>query len=147
MVLEVGSCRPQQAISLQSSHLTSMINVTTLVVAFLAGEKDCSLSIRCFCGKWRREKRKGRERNERNCLSVSDSVSIESLFPSPAPSPKISSPFTPKAGLILGLKGRARKFILTREVLKCLEEVSLRKHPFLLALRRWGRFARRNVCD
>ena len=25
--------------------------------------------------------------------------------------------------------------------------ISLRKHPFLLALRRWGRFARRNVCD
>ena len=25
--------------------------------------------------------------------------------------------------------------------------VSLRKHPFLLALRRWGHFARRNVCD
>ena len=25
--------------------------------------------------------------------------------------------------------------------------VSLRKHPFLLALRPWGRFARRNVCD
>ena len=24
---------------------------------------------------------------------------------------------------------------------------SLRKHPFLLALRRWERFARRNVCD
>ena len=24
---------------------------------------------------------------------------------------------------------------------------SLRKRPFLLALRRWGRFARRNVCD
>ena len=24
---------------------------------------------------------------------------------------------------------------------------SLRKHPFLHALRRWGRFARRNVCD
>ena len=24
---------------------------------------------------------------------------------------------------------------------------SLRKHPFLLALRRWGRFAGRNVCD
>ena len=24
---------------------------------------------------------------------------------------------------------------------------SLRKHPFLLALRRWGRFAWRNVCD
>ena len=24
---------------------------------------------------------------------------------------------------------------------------SLRKHPFLLALRRWGRFAQRNVCD
>ena len=24
---------------------------------------------------------------------------------------------------------------------------SLRKHPFLLALRRWGRSARRNVCD
>ena len=27
------------------------------------------------------------------------------------------------------------------------ETSSLRKHPFLLALRRWGRFARRNVCD
>ena len=27
------------------------------------------------------------------------------------------------------------------------EKDSLRKHPFLLALRRWGRFARRNVCD
>ena len=26
-------------------------------------------------------------------------------------------------------------------------EVSLRKHPFLLTLRRWGPFARRNVCD
>ena len=25
--------------------------------------------------------------------------------------------------------------------------VSLRKQPFLLALRRWRRFARRNVCD
>ena len=25
--------------------------------------------------------------------------------------------------------------------------ISLWKHPFLLALRRWGRFARRNVCD
>ena len=24
---------------------------------------------------------------------------------------------------------------------------SLRKHPFLFALHRWGRFARRNVCD
>ena len=24
---------------------------------------------------------------------------------------------------------------------------SLRKHPFLVALRRWGRFTRRNVCD
>ena len=24
---------------------------------------------------------------------------------------------------------------------------SLRKHPFLLALRQWGRFARRNVCE
>ena len=24
---------------------------------------------------------------------------------------------------------------------------SLRKHPFLLALHRWGRFVRRNVCD
>ena len=24
---------------------------------------------------------------------------------------------------------------------------SLRKHPFLLTLRRWGRFTRRNVCD
>ena len=28
-----------------------------------------------------------------------------------------------------------------------LIETSLRKHPFLLALRRWGRFERRNVCD
>ena len=28
-----------------------------------------------------------------------------------------------------------------------LEYRGLRKHPFLLALRRWGRFARRNVCD
>ena len=28
---------------------------------------------------------------------------------------------------------------------KC--KISLRKHPFLLALRRRGRFARRNVCD
>ena len=27
------------------------------------------------------------------------------------------------------------------------ENASLRKHPFLLALRRWGRFARRNVYD
>ena len=27
------------------------------------------------------------------------------------------------------------------------DQFSLRKHPFLLALRRWGRFARRNVCD
>ena len=26
-----------------------------------------------------------------------------------------------------------------------LKEISLRKHPFLLALRRWGRFARRNL--
>ena len=26
-------------------------------------------------------------------------------------------------------------------------KVSLRKHPFLLALRRWERFARRDVCD
>ena len=102
------------------------------MVAFLVGGNYCSLSIRCFCGNRRREKRKGRERNERNCRCVS----IESLFPSPAPSPKISSPFTPKAGLILRLKGRARKFILTREVLKCLEEVSLRKHPFLLATER-----------
>ena len=28
-----------------------------------------------------------------------------------------------------------------------LLKASLRKQPFLLALRRWGRFARRNVCD
>ena len=27
-----------------------------------------------------------------------------------------------------------------------LQSGSLRKHPFLLALRRWGRFARRNGC-
>ena len=26
------------------------------------------------------------------------------------------------------------------------EGINLRKHPFLHALRRWGRFARRNVC-
>ena len=30
---------------------------------------------------------------------------------------------------------------------KVFRQRSLRKHPFLLALRRWGRFARRNVCD
>ena len=30
---------------------------------------------------------------------------------------------------------------------KQAEKYSLRKHPFLLALLRWGRFARRNVCD
>ena len=30
---------------------------------------------------------------------------------------------------------------------KQAEKYSLRKHPFLLALRRWGSFARRNVCD
>ena len=34
---------------------------------------------------------------------------------------------------------------LARE--KVLNFDSLRKHPFLLALRRRGRFARRNVCD
>ena len=28
---------------------------------------------------------------------------------------------------------------------KSFQTYSLRKHPFLLALRRWGRFARRNV--
>ena len=28
-----------------------------------------------------------------------------------------------------------------------IQNFSLRKHPFLLALRRLGRFARRNVCD
>ena len=27
-----------------------------------------------------------------------------------------------------------------------ISKVSLRKHPFLLALRRWGRFKRRNGC-
>ena len=26
-------------------------------------------------------------------------------------------------------------------------KASLRKHPFLVAPHRWGRFARRNVCD
>ena len=33
------------------------------------------------------------------------------------------------------------------ENLNLAPTTSLRKHPFLLALRRWGRFARRNVCD
>ena len=28
-----------------------------------------------------------------------------------------------------------------------LMQTTLRKHPFLLALLRWGRFAQRNVCD
>ena len=32
------------------------------------------------------------------------------------------------------------------ECMQCIT-FSLRKHPFLLALRRWGRFAGRNVCD
>ena len=32
------------------------------------------------------------------------------------------------------------------ECMQCIT-FSLRKHPFFLALRRWGRFARRNVCD
>ena len=27
------------------------------------------------------------------------------------------------------------------------DKLSLRKHPFLFALRRWGRLAQRNVCD
>ena len=36
---------------------------------------------------------------------------------------------------------RAQIKLVTRKWL------SLRKHPFLLALRRWRRFARRNVCD
>ena len=30
---------------------------------------------------------------------------------------------------------------------RCSNVTSLRKHSFLLALRCWGRFARRNVCD
>ena len=36
---------------------------------------------------------------------------------------------------------------LWREKQTNLAWSSLRKHPFLRALRRWGRFARRNVCD
>ena len=35
----------------------------------------------------------------------------------------------------------------TNSVRLILSTHSLRKHPFLLALRRWGRLARRNVCD
>ena len=41
-----------------------------------------------------------------------------------------------------GPKSHVAKEILGRE-----ERSSLRKHPFLLAFCRWGRFTRRNVCD
>ena len=34
-----------------------------------------------------------------------------------------------------------------RKLFKIQLDSSLQKHPFLLALRCWGRFARRNVCD
>ena len=36
---------------------------------------------------------------------------------------------------------------LSKKYGKNSKNSSLRKHPFLLALRRWGRFARRNLCD
>ena len=39
------------------------------------------------------------------------------------------------------------KFIELCMETPCWSSSSLRKHAFLLALRRWGRFARRNVCD
>ena len=45
---------------------------------------------------------------------------------------------------------KEKKFILSAPNLKnwfIVDHGSLRKQPFLLALRRWGRFARRNVCD
>ena len=34
-----------------------------------------------------------------------------------------------------------------RDISHSKDKTSLRKHPFLLALSRWERFARRNVCD
>ena len=45
-----------------------------------------------------------------------------------------------------------QKILWSREVMqqkprKSFLKLSLRKHPFLLALCRWGCFARRNVCD
>ena len=132
VVLVVGLCRPQQAISLQSSHLCLW---GLVVIAFLTGGKDCSLSIRCFCEKWR-ENWKGWERNETKSFSIPTSLprrdSSRVVAPCPssnplerpggrlyshpiAPSSKISSLPTPKVGLILKLKGLGRKFILTRE--------------------------------
>ena len=45
---------------------------------------------------------------------------------------------------------KEKLFILSAPNVKnwfILDPGSLRKQPFLLALRRWGRFARRNVCD
>ena len=33
------------------------------------------------------------------------------------------------------------------QILLMMKTPSLRKHPFLLALRSWERFARRDVCD
>ena len=55
------------------------------------------------------------------------------------------------AGIALKLKKSAQSFKRQscpgNSLLNTVANNSLRKHPFLLALRRWGRFARRNVCD
>ena len=60
-----------------------------------------------------------------------------------------SLPFLAREGQV---KNAPQKNITHQNVarLNCLFSqlnLSLRKHPFLLALRRWGRFARRNVGD
>ena len=54
---------------------------------------------------------------------------------------KCPTPGTDKAGKKRG----GWPYCIWREYF--LVSCSLRKHPFLLAPRRWGRFARRNVCD
>ena len=44
----------------------------------------------------------------------------------------------------------SRKIGQNVQILRYVTDIilgSLRKHPFLLALRRWGRFAWRNICD
>ena len=47
----------------------------------------------------------------------------------------------------LGVPGSYTSARLFTSILNVECESSLRKQPFRLALRRWGRFARRNVCD
>ena len=138
VVLVVGSCRPQRAISLQSSHLCLW---GLVVIAFLTGGRDCSLSIRRFCEKWERTEKDESETKQKAFLSQywfsiptslprGGSSRVAAPCPSsnplerprgrlyshyPAPSSKISSPPTPKVGLIFRLKGLKGKFILTRE--------------------------------